>query len=428
MRTENETFELLRRANPLPPTAIAGLAERTEAIRLVADGARVAPRPRRTSRVRVALAFAALSIAFLLVAPALGLDLPPLDFWQAEKAPAKVVRDFEQLGAGAPEGMDPGAIPGETRKVATVRLADGPHTLWVSPTRAGGFCLLWTNASGGCDKLGTVPLSVSWSARRVPAGDDGPPEMTPLLFDRLAGHVNSEYAESVEIRFVDGSVVRPEPIWVSEPIGAGFFVYDIPDERRIEGREISAVVALDREGNIVAEDRGRPRESTGKPPVEAVVADREAVARIDTRQGEAVVWEAPTRYEGRCVWLEFAGRSLAFQPCMPKGHAHGPFAFRFVPTASDVLLVGTVRDDVASVELRFVDGERIVVHPQRGFVLYELPSDRLVRGREASEIVSRDVLGKALHPAFAVGDLGGSRFACLAPLPLEGKRSGPFCL
>lgn len=428
MRTENATFELLRRANPLPPAAIAALAERTEAIRPIADGARVAPRPRQISRVRVALAFAALSIAFLLVAPALGLDLPPLDFWQAEKAPAKVVRDFEQLGAGAPEGMDPGAIPGETRRVATVRLEGGTHTLWVSPTRAGGFCLLWTNASGGCDKLGTFPLSVSWSARRAPAGADGLPQLTPTAFDRLAGYVNSEYAESVEIRFVDGSVVRPEPLWVSEPIGAGFFIYEIPDERRVEGREISAVVALDSDGNIVAEARSDVRESTGRPPTEAVMADREAVARIDTRQGEAVVWEAPTRYEGRCAWLEFAGRSLAFAPCMPKDHAYGPFAFRFVPTEDDVLLVGTVRGDVASVELRFADGERIVVRPQRGFVLYELPSEHLIRGREASEIISRDVFGKALHPAFAVNDLGGSRFACLAPLPLKGKRSGPFCL
>jgi len=161
--------------------------------------------------------------------------------------------------------------------------------------------------------------------------------------------------------------------------------------------------------------------------VDAVVEAREAAAQIETREGAAIVWEAPTRYEGRCAWLEFGGRSLAFVPCMPKGHSYGPFSFRFVPTQGDVLFVGTVKRGVASVELGFADGDRVIVHPQRGFVLYELPSKHLVRGREANEIISRDLFGKALHPSFPVDDLGGSRFPCLAPLPLEGKRSGPFC-
>jgi len=42
----------------------------------------------------------------------------------------------------------------------------------------------------------------------------------------------------------------------------------------------------------------------------------------------------------------FGGRSLAFGPCMPKGHSYGPFSFRFVPTQSDVLFVGTVKRGV----------------------------------------------------------------------------------
>jgi hypothetical protein len=226
---------------------------------------------------------------------------------------------------------------------------------------------------------------------------------------------------------VDGDVVRPDITWVSEPIGAGFFIYDIPAARRVPAHELGAVVALDGEGNLVAEDRGRPQYSTGEPPAEAVLQERESAVRIETRQGEAIVWRAPTRYEGRCAWLEFAGRSLAFVPCMPKGYPYGAFSFRFVPTESTVLLVGWVKESVASVELRFADGDRVVVHPESGFVLYELPLEHLVRGHEASSIISRDVLGKPLHPAFQVGDLGGSRSACLAPLPLEGERSGPFC-
>jgi hypothetical protein len=381
-------------------------------------------------RLRLVLAVLALLLAFVLVAPALGLDLPVLDFWKAEKAPARVVEDFRSLSAGAPPGMDPAAIAGETRKVTTVVLDDGPHTLWVAPTRAGGFCLTWTNASGGCDKLGTVPLGVTWSARGAASarGNGRPPEPSATSFTSLSGYVNADYAESVELRFADGAVIRPEVTWVSEPIGAGFFVYDIPRERRVEGRELTAVVALDREGQLVAEDTGRPRESSGRPPVEAVLDDRRAAVRVATRHGEAVIWDAPTRYEGRCAWLEYEGRSLAFVPCMPKGYPFGAFSFRFVPTADDVLLVGWVRDDVASVEVRFADGDRMVAHPQDGFVLAEVPAEHLVRGREATSIVSRDVLGKALHPPFEVGGLGADRYPCLAPLPLDGGRTGPFCL
>jgi hypothetical protein len=422
-------LQLLEQANPVPGSALETLIPLAEAIRPTLIAAEPTPgERRRVSRLRLGLTALALAVAFVLVAPALGLDLPALDFWTAEKAPPRIVEDFDSLAEGAPPGMDPGAVPGEARKVMTVVLDDGRHTLWVAPTRSGGFCVNWTKSGGGCDKLGTVPLSVSWSARGpIHLSKGGIPDVTPTSFNRLSGHVNSEYAEAVEIRFVDGEVVRPDVAWVSEPIGAGFFIYDIPELHRTPGHEISAVVALDGGGNIVAEDRGRPRESTGRPPVEAVMDDRHAVARIGTRQGEATIWEAPTRYEGRCAWLDFAGRSLAFVPCMPKLYSYGNFAFRFVPTERTVLLVGSVEESVASVELRFADGDRVVVHPQGGFVLYELPSEHLVRGREATSLTSRDITGKALHPPFTVNGLGGSRFECLAPLPLEGDRSGPFC-
>ena len=131
----------------------------------MSSGARMFDRGRRRApRLRLVLAALALVVAFVLVAPALGIDLPVLDFWKAEKAPPRVVEDFRSLTEGAPTGMDPEALSGEARKVTTAVLSDGPHTLWVAPTRAGGFCLTWTNASGGCDRLGTVPLSVTWMA------------------------------------------------------------------------------------------------------------------------------------------------------------------------------------------------------------------------------------------------------------------------
>jgi hypothetical protein len=50
----------------------------------------------------------------------------------------------------------------------------------------------------------------------------------------------------VVIRFRDGSGVRPRIVWVSAPIGAGFFAYDVP-----AGRHVAAVEAYDRQGRLV---------------------------------------------------------------------------------------------------------------------------------------------------------------------------------
>ena len=46
--------------------------------------------------------------------------------------------------------MDPGIVPNAARKVTVVTLSDGPHTLWVAPTKSGGFCETWTGLWGGC--------------------------------------------------------------------------------------------------------------------------------------------------------------------------------------------------------------------------------------------------------------------------------------
>ena len=176
MTRSRQAFALLVAANPVP-----------------------APREkRRLGTLKTVLALAAIVVAFLLVAPAVGIRIPALDFWSAEKAPPKVVQDFESLGEGAPPGMDPGAIPGETRKVS---LPDR-STSWVAPTKHGGFCTLGTR-SGGCDKLGTWPLGVTWAASGpIRTRAKSPPGRIPMTaFDLLEGHANSRFVDrSISVR------------------------------------------------------------------------------------------------------------------------------------------------------------------------------------------------------------------------------------
>ena len=111
------------------------------------DWAEARRRGRRSRRQRLALAALAgvpILIA-LLVAPAFGLGRGVLPFFGAEKAPQPVVLDFTSLfSTGAPPGMDPGVIASETRKVGVWQFEGKVHTLWVAPTREGGFCFEWT--------------------------------------------------------------------------------------------------------------------------------------------------------------------------------------------------------------------------------------------------------------------------------------------
>ncbi len=435
MSTKRDVLELLRRANPVPSSERERLVERLEGLRatrtldshhtLASHAGSLLPRMHRKVAVRVAVAVLATIGAFLLVAPALGLRIPVVAFWKADRAPARLERHFESLSIGAPPGMDPRAIHEETRRVGTFRLSDGPHTLFVAPTRQGGFCLVWEGLGGGCARLGTEPLGVSWVRPRGTELTEGASLELGRTAGVVAGHVDSDYADAVEIQLADGAAVRPSIIWVSEPIAAGFFVYEVSERDRRAGG-ISSVVALDGTGSVIAEDRGRPGESAGAPPSDAILEKQRVVLRLAMRRGEAAVVVAPTRYEGRCAWLELLGRSLRFVPCLPKGYTFGPFAVRFVPTSDDVLLVGAVSHEVARIEVRFADGDVAAVRPQGGFVLFEIPSVHLHRGSEAIAVVGRGHRGEILHTA-TVDSLGGSRFPCLAALPLRAPRGGPFC-
>lgn len=288
MTRATQAFELLRAANP------------------VSAGSPASAKTRRPSRV---LVLAAILLCLVLVASAVAIRVPPLDFWSAEKAPPRVVQDFETLTEGAPPGMDPGAIPGETRKVT---LADG-QTLWVAPTRYGGFCTLG-RVGGGCDKLGTVPLNVSWYPARIPEPIRAPP---PTAFESISGYVNGRYADAVEIRFADGESQRLELAWVSEPIDVGFFHYPIPDEHRRPGHEVASVVALDDHGSVVTEDS---RRALSAPPSDALLSDKRVALAVEIGDEQAVIWTAPTRYEGRCAWLEFRGKGTPITRCLPKGY------------------------------------------------------------------------------------------------------------
>jgi hypothetical protein len=183
--------------------------------------------------------------AVVVATPAWGLVRGVLPFWDQPTAPQSVQVQFFSLNAGAPRGMSPRAVAGETRELGQFTLGGSTRTLWVAPARNGGFCSLWLPAGGGGCSTSGHPLSTGALLRR------GRPAW-------LTGDVIASAVGDVVVRFSDGSTVRPRIVWVSAPIDAGFFAYDVPADGQTSRVHVTAVDAYDRNGTLVAHQTFAP--------------------------------------------------------------------------------------------------------------------------------------------------------------------------
>ena len=302
-----KTEDLIPPLRDLPPGRLE--TRKRHLISEIAHESRWTPAGRRLTplarRPRSRLVLAAIAISALVAAPALALRFGVIDFSTATPATPRVVEEFSSLSKGAPPGMDPRVVAGETRMVGELL----GHRLWVAPTRSGGLCYVFAKAGGGCDTLGTGPLSVTWaSAGATLAG-------RPRSFGRVEGFVHSRWADDVEISLDDGSTVHPHVIWVSPPIDAGFFLYEAPT-----GKAITAVRAL-KEGTVTSADVGGAGPSPGPHPF-ADLSKKTEVASVEASDGRVTLWTAPTLTEGRCAWLQYGSRDIPVAPCLPKGYEH----------------------------------------------------------------------------------------------------------
>jgi hypothetical protein len=230
-------LDRLAQANPIPEAAVAALHADLQGQTLALP--RLTPERRRRRSPRLLVAAALVVGAALIAGPALAWKFGVIDFSSAKPAPARVVNDFDSLfKEGAPAGMDPRVVAGETRRLGDIE----GHTLWIAPTRKGGFCYVWSGASGGCDASGTVRLSVSWATGLTP------PSSEPLI-RIVEGFADARSVDEVEIKLDDHTTLRPRLIWISPPIDAGLYYYRAP-----KGRAIQAVVAL-KDGEVVAHER-----------------------------------------------------------------------------------------------------------------------------------------------------------------------------
>ena len=232
----------LRRANPVSLDDARRIADELDLEARVRTVREEAPRPKRKARPRPlvwVLAAAVLLAAVVVAGPAWGLVRGALPFWDQPTAPQSVQVQFFSLNAGAPRGMSPRAVAGETREVGRFTFGGSARTLWVAPARNGGFCSLWLPAGGGGCSTAGHPLSTGALLRLgVPAW--------------VTGDVIAPAVGDVVVKFSDGSTVRPRIVWVSAPIDAGFFAYDVPAGKQTSRAHVTAVDAYDRKGRLAA--------------------------------------------------------------------------------------------------------------------------------------------------------------------------------
>jgi hypothetical protein len=201
----------------LPP---GRLAQRAQQLRAEID------RPRRRPYV-LAVALAIAVLAVVLATPAFGLQSHIVQLFASSKPPPERIHDlFADAAQPAPgETRKPDWVLVDKRRVAvTLRIPGyGTERLWVAPTRNGGLCV---GTPDGCDRYRRRPFFTTLTASPSTQRNGH----IFFLGDTLA------HGARILIRFEDGSSDRIPLTWVSRPIDAGVFLYDLPRVHWKKGR------------------------------------------------------------------------------------------------------------------------------------------------------------------------------------------------
>ena len=365
---------------------------------------------------RVALVAAVVLLAAVVTAVAFGLPQRVVDFFNSAPAPTGIKNFMGSMGVGAPPGMDPRAIGGQTRKIAGV-------PLYVAPTKSGGFCYLWAGA-GGCvgSRDGTPAKPVNHGYGPLGVDVNGP---------FVRGWVRSGATRTLEARFADGATAKIPVTWVSAPISAGFVGYTAPRSPRDRAHALSWVVALDADGRVIGRVSAPPtpgENPIGEHDVPSTLPDgtkmalprsaeaakaRKIISFRATDGSKVYLWLVPLTGGGDCFfsnatsgcrtpWLD--KRRGVFYPNVFGGAFRTTCSGRTRCTPADevsipvtrVLFFALAKPAVATVELRYQNGERERLKPIDGFVLHELVPAHWKRGTRLVAAVALNRNGKAI--------------------------------
>jgi hypothetical protein len=184
------------------------------------------------------------TIAAIAVGSAFALYHELVDFGSAEPAPERVQVQFDYLrkrAAAVREIGGPTVTPeGPAREVMRVQIDGETRPLWVVPTREGGFC--YQLAFGTSCTTPDPKSPIGFMGLATPDGNGS---------QWLAGSVSDEAVQEIELLYQDGESDRLPFVWVSPPIDAGFYAYDVPERHEQPGHVAAVIIGRD-DGNSVA--------------------------------------------------------------------------------------------------------------------------------------------------------------------------------
>ena len=219
----------------------------------------------------------------------------------------------------------------------------------------------------------------------------------------VEGRLLDEGIEHLSVEYEDGQSSEIPFAWVSPPIDAGFYFFEVPEQHQTSGHRARALVATADDGAVVArmifpiprpQDIDRtvqlPDGLLTQLPANALVERARRLIELRAENGATLsAWLVPRAGDPPCfVWG--GGRV-----CIPEGSEAHPLGAG-IQGGPRVRVAGQVRSDVAIYELRYEDGDVERVEPVESFVLYEIPSRRYARGHRLELIRALDRNGDVL--------------------------------
>ena len=359
------------------------------------DVVRRATRARHRSQIYAAVAVAALVVVG--VASAYALGHPIIDFRTADNAPHKVIAEFDSLDIGAPEGMATGVLSDQARAIPGLYLNGEPYELGVAPTKEGGFCISQSGCiANGADRRtmdGRISISI-----KAPEGLSGP--------CRISGEFLKSEGERLEVAYADGTSEEVPFVWVTAPINAGFFVFDVPEERRVNSHRPVSVVLFDRAGKVLVREsipdlemawlRSVNHSPPGYPhlsvPPEAIWEKRRQLFDLRADDGARIgLWVAPGRDGSTCVW------TTQSYGCFDSSQVEKGVGLGIGNGGTHVTLGGDrVGEGIVKIEARFEDGDKVELTPKEGFLIWPIPSRHYPLGHRLEELVGYDASGQMI--------------------------------
>jgi len=344
----------------------------------------------RGGRLWLAFPLAA-ALAALVVGSAFAFYHEVVDFFSAEPAPERIVVDFGKMRAHASVGLGPDVIPGEARKITPVAIEGKPRALYVAPTSDGGFCWRW-HYVGSCGR--TRPDQPSLGGGWLESEHGGPAQ--------ISGHLLDSDIRRLELEYEDGVRTEIPFVWVTAPIDAGFYLFEVPPEQLPAGRRAAVLRALDENGDEIARqeypysDRNWEDGPDGLPRI----ADRtQKQTLFDFRDHRGTRWTlvvAPAPSERLCYAYNFGGGCLS-----PKFPAIiGAMGVR---GGNVVDICCAVAEGVAKIALSYQDGTQTELTPVDGFLLYVIPPEHYRPGHRLEQIAwldgeGREIASRVLQP------------------------------